>query len=366
MSDPRIQNMARVLTHYSLALQPGDRCRLRGPFVALPLLRELYREALSAGALVSYRITERDFAEIALKYGTSEQIGFVPEAMQHEIDELDADLNIWSETNTRQLSQIDPQRMALMQRANGSLTRRFMQRFVEGQLRWCGTLFPTEAHAQDAQMSLSEYEDFVYRACLLDQPDPVAAWRQVHASQQRIVEYLSERRHIQIVAPDTELEYRCAGRRWINCDGKVNFPDGEVFTGPIEDSVSGHVRFSYPSVYQGREAQDVRLTFREGRVVAATAASGQPFLEAMLNLDAGARVVGEAAFGLNDAVRDFTRNILFDEKIGGTMHLALGMANPETGSRNRSSLHWDMVCDLHQGEVYADGELCYKAGRFII
>lgn len=366
MSDPRIQKMAQVLTHYSLALKPGERFRLRGPVVALPLMRELYREALGAGALASYRVTERDFTEIVLKDGTPEQIEYIPESMQHEIDDLDADLNIWSETNTRQLSQIDPQRMALLQRANGSLTQRFMQRFVEGQLRWCGTLFPTEAHAQDAQMSLSDYETFVYRACLLDQPDPVAAWRRVHETQQRIVEYLNGCRHIRIVAPDTELEYRCAGRRWINCDGKVNFPDGEVFTGPIEDSVNGHVRFSYPSVYHGREAQDVRLTFRAGQVVAASAASGQPFLDAMLNLDAGARFVGEAAFGLNDAVRDFTRNILFDEKIGGTMHLALGMANPETGSRNCSSLHWDMVCDLHQGEVYADGELCYKEGRFVI
>ena len=366
MSDRSLQTMAQVLTHYALALKPGDRFRIRGPVVALPLMHEVYREALSLGALVFYRINERDFAETVLKYGTPEQIGFMPESMQHEIDALDADLNIWSETNTRQLSRIDPQRIALLQRANGALTQRFMQRFIEGQLRWCGTLVPTEAHAQDAQMSLRDYQDFVYHACLLDRPNPIAAWQQVHDTQQRIVEYLNTCRHIRIVAPDTELEYRCAGRRWINCDGKVNFPDGEVFTGPIEDSVNGHVRFSYPSVYNGREAQDVRLTFKDGQVVAATAASGQSFLDAMLNLDPGARVVGEAAFGLNEAVRDFTRNILFDEKIGGTMHLALGMANPETGSRNRSSLHWDMVCDLRQGEVYADGELCYTAGRFII
>jgi aminopeptidase len=365
MSDPRIQKMAQVLTHYSLALKPGDRFRLRGPVVALPLMREVFREAVQLGAHVFYRINERDFTEILLKDGTTEQLQFADHLLQ-EIDLVDADLNIWSETNTRQFSQIDPQRMALMQRANGAVSGRFMQRFLAGKLRWCGSLYPTEAHAQDAHMSLSDYEDFVYSACLLDEADPIAAWQRVHSSQQRIVEFLNTCRHIRIVAPGTELEYRCAGRTWINCDGKVNFPDGEVFTGPIEDSVNGQIHFTYPSVYNGREAQDVRLTFKDGKVVEATAASGQAFLDAMLDMDDGARFVGEAAFGLNPAIRNFTRNILFDEKIGGTMHLALGAANPETGSRNRSSLHWDMVCDLRQGEVYADGELCYSEGQFII
>lgn len=366
MADPRVEKLAQVITHYSLALKPGDKFRLRGPVQALPLLHEVYREAVRLGAFVLYRPYDRDATEILLREGSKEQIEYLPELVHQEIEYIDADLNIWSEGNTKQLSNIDPQLMALSQRATAPIMRRFMQRYAEGTLRWCGTLYPTEAHAQDAEMSLREYEEFVYRAGLLYEPDPIAAWKQVHETQQRIVDFLDRCQHIRIVAPDTEIEYRCAGRKWINCDGKENFPDGEVFTSPIEDSVQGHVRFTYPSVYSGREAEDVRLRFEDGKVVKATASRGQEFLDAMLGVDEGARILGEAAFGLNYGITRFTRNILFDEKIGGTMHMALGASYPESGGKNQSGLHWDMVCDLREGEVYADGELCYKAGRFII
>jgi aminopeptidase len=366
MADPRAQKLAHVLVNYSLALKPGDKLRLTGGVIALPLLREVYREAVHAGAFVIPRIADADFEEILLKNGSEEQLTFVSDLQTQEIEYIDASLMVWSDSNTKQLSNVAPERMALRRKAGAPLMKRFMERFGEGQLRWCGTLFPTEAHAQDANMSLGEYEDFVYGAGLLHEADPVAAWQQVHVEQQRIVDFLDGVEHIRIVAPDTEIEYRCAGRTWINCSGTENFPDGEVFTGPIEDSVNGHVRFTYPSVYGGREAEDVRLTFRDGKVIEATAARGQEFLEAMLNMDAGARYLGEAAFGLNYGIQQFTRNILFDEKIGGTMHMALGAAYPETGAKNESALHWDMVCDLRDSEVYADGELCYREGKFLV
>ncbi len=364
MADPRVQKLAQVLVNYSLAIKPGDKLRLSGGVIALPLLREVYREATRAGAFVIGRITDADFEEILLKDGSQEQLEFVSELQRQEIEYIDASLVIWSEKNTKQMSNVDPQRMALRRKAQQPLSKRFMERFTAGQLRWCGTLFPTEAHAQDANMSLSEYEDFVYGAGLLNDPDPIAAWQRVHAEQQRITDFLNGVEHIRVAAPDTEIEYRCAGRTWINCSGTENFPDGEVFTGPIENSVNGHVRFTYPSVYNGREAEDVRLTFRDGKVVDNAAARGQEFVEAMLNMDNGARYLGEAAFGLNYGIQQFTRNILFDEKIGGTMHMALGASYPETGGTNESGLHWDMVCDLHDAEVYADGELCYQNGKF--
>lgn len=363
--DPRVQKLAQVLTQYSLELKAGDKLALVGPINALPLLHALYREALTLGALPTYRITDEDFEEILLKHGTPEQIQYVNKSVMDEI-EGDKLLSIWSEDNTRQFSNVDQTRKALRKKARGPRMHRIMERYAEGTLRWNGTLYPTQAHAQDAEMSLSEYEDFVYGAGLLNEPDPIAAWQRVHDKQQRIVDFLNTRSHIRIVAPDTEIEYSCAGRTWINCSGKENFPDGEVFTTPVEDSVNGHVRFTYPSVYEGREAEDVRLTFKDGKVVQATAARGQDYLDAMLSLDDGARILGEAAFGLNYGITRFTRNILFDEKIGGTMHMALGAAYPETGGKNTSSLHWDMVCDLRQGEVYADGELCYREGKFII
>lgn len=366
MADPRVQKLAQVLVTYSLALKPGDKLRLSGGVISLPLLREVYREAVRAGAFVFTRINDAMFEEILLKEGSDEQLSFVSDLARQEVEYIDASLAVWSEANTKQLSNVDPARMALQRKAQQPLGKRFLERFTQGNLRWCGTLFPTEAHAQDANMSLSEYEDFVYGAGLLNEPDPIAAWQRVHTEQQRITDFLNGVQHIRVVTPDTEIEYRCAGRKWVNCSGKENFPDGEVFTGPIEDSVNGHVRFSYPSVYDGREAEDVRLTFRDGKVVDATAARGQEFLDAMLNMDAGARYLGEAAFGLNYGIQQFTRNILFDEKIGGTMHMALGASYPETGGTNESGLHWDMVCDLREGEVYADGELCYQHGKFKI
>jgi aminopeptidase len=215
-------------------------------------------------------------------------------------------------------------------------------------------------------MSLADYEDFVFRSCLIDQDDPAAGWRAVRDSQQHIVEYLMAHDEIHIVAPGTDVTYRVGGRTWINSDAKKNFPSGEVFTGPIEDSVEGHVRFSYPAIYNGREVEDVRLTFKAGKVVEASAERGEEFLQAMLDTDPGARFLGEVAFGLNYGIQRFTRNILFDEKIGGTMHMALGRAYPDTGGINQSAIHWDLICDLHEGEVYADGELCYQGGKFTI
>jgi aminopeptidase len=366
MSDPRVLKLAQVLVHYSLSIKAGDRVALRGPVNSLPLLYEVFNEAVRVGASVNYRITDPNFEELLLKTGSDEQLHMMPRSMMLEVEESDVLLAIWSEANTKQFSSVDPRRLATRKKALAPATQRMMQRYSEGQLRWSGTLYPTESHAQDANMSLRDYQDFVFSAGLLNEPDPIAAWRRVHDEQQRIVDFLNTCKHIRIVAPDTDIEYRCDGRAWINCDGKENFPDGEVFTGPIENSVNGHVRFTYPSVYNGREAEDVRLTFKDGQVVNASAARGQDFLEAMLNMDAGAKVLGEAAFGLNYGIDRFTRNILFDEKIGGTMHMALGASYPETGAKNESSLHWDMVCDLRQGEVYADGELCYKEGKFII
>jgi aminopeptidase len=290
----------------------------------------------------------------------------LPRPLVDESEFFDARLTIEASENTKSLSGVDPKRVALRQAALGGLGRRLMERSASGELRRCLTLFPTEAHAQDAEMSLAEYEDFVFDSCLLNLPDPAEGWRQVRAEQQRIVDYLMAHDHIHIVAPDTDIRYRVAGRTWINSDGKRNFPSGEVFTGPIENSVEGHVRFNYPAIYNGREVEDVRLFFKAGKVVEASASRGEDFLQAMLDTDPGARFLGEVAFGLNYNIQRFTRKILFDEKIGGTMHMALGRSYPDSGGKNDSAIHWDLICDLRDGEVTADGELCYRDGKFIV
>lgn len=366
MADPRLQKLAHVLVHHSLEIKPDDKFLLLSPAIAAPLAQEIYREAIRAGAHVTPSLTMERFQEIFLREASPEQLSHSSEYLNFCYNHFDVIFTIFAEENTKSLSAIDPKRIGMFRAARASASRRMMERSANGELRWGLTLYPTQAHAMDAGMSLSDYEDFVFNAGLLDQDDPIAAWNQVQVEQQRIVDFLMAHDEIHIVAPGTDLTYRVGGRTWISCYGKENFPDGEVFTGPIEDSVNGHVHFTFPAVYQSNEVEDVKLTFRDGKVVESSAGKGEAFLTGMLNLDAGARYVGEVAFGLNYGIKRFTKNTLFDEKLGGTMHMALGASYPETGGVNQSGLHWDMVCDLHEGKVYADGKLCYENGEFLI
>jgi aminopeptidase len=371
MTDPRHRKLAAVLTGYALGIKPGDRLLITSTPLAAPLIAEVYREALRAGAHPEVQLELEALRELALREGSDDQLRHLPQPRLWEADYYDAILRIGASENTMALGGIDPQRIALAQQGRSAVGARVLERTARRELRLTGTLFPTPAYAQQAGMSLAAYEDFVFAACLLDRDDPEAAWRALSAEWQRIADFLASRDEIRIAAPDTDLTYRVGGRTWVNSSGSNetgsrNFPSGEVFTAPHEDSVNGTVRFSYPAIYQGNVVEDVRLTFRDGRVTTATAARGQGLLEAMLDLDAGARMVGEVAFGLNDNIARFTSNTLFDEKIGGTMHLALGQTYPNTGGTNRSAIHWDLISDLREGRVYADGQLCYEAGRFTV
>jgi aminopeptidase len=366
MADPRHTRLAQVLVHYSLAIKPGEKLQLTASPLAEPLVKAVYREAVRAGAHVHPQIMLPQLREIFLREATDEQLTYISELDKLEVEYFDAELYIIADENTKNLSGIDPKRSAIRAAARQPLGQRQDEREVAGEYRWCVTLFPTQAHAQDAGLSLDEYADFVFNAGLLDQDDPVAGWLRVRDEQQRICDYLMKHDQIHIVAPDVDITYRVGGRTWVNADGRVNFPDGEVFSAPHEDSVNGAVRFTYPAIYGGNEVEDVRLVFRDGVVTESSASRGVDFLNAMLDMDAGARRLGEVAFGTNYGITRFTRELLFDEKIGGTMHMALGQSYGTCGGKNESGLHWDMVCDLTQGTVYADGELCYENGRFVI
>ena len=365
--DPRVEKLARVLVHYSLGLRRGQLVRIGGPALAASHIIAAYTEALRVGAHPTVRVSVDGLEEAYYKSATDEQLRFVSPLDIHETETLDAELRFLGAYNTRALTRVDPARMAVRREATRDLTRRFLERAGRNELRWCLTQASTQADAQEAEMSLGEYEEFVYTAGHLDQDDPVTTWREVEREQAEIIARLEKVRTLRIVGPDTDLTVSVAGRRWMNAAGKHNFPDGEVFTGPVEDATRGTVRFTFPAIYGGREVTDVRLTFKDGRVTAATAGKGETFLRAMLDIDAGARRLGEFAFGLNYNIRQFTRNILFDEKIGGTVHMALGAAYPETGGTNSSGLHWDMILDLRVdgAEVYGDGELVYKNGQFL-
>lgn len=366
MADPRVERMGMVLARYSLELRPGDLVTVDGSELAAPLLRSFYRAAVQAGAHVMVRVALSGLEEEMLRFGNDEQLAYRSPLSEREAELVTATLRIMAPSNTRALTMIPAARTAMLRAAGRSIMTRRMERAGRGELRWSLTLFPTQAGAQEAEMSLTDYEDFVYGACLLDQPDPIAAWRQVHDQQQLLCDLLATKRSLRVVAPGTDLTLSVAGRRWANSDGHRNFPSGEVFTGPVEDSANGHITYTFPAVYMGRAVEGVRLEFEAGRVTRATAQKGQELLDSLLAMDEGARYLGEFAFGTNAGIQRFTGNTLFDEKIGGTIHLALGSSYPETGGRNTSALHWDMVCDLRQaGEVYADNELIYRDGRFL-
>jgi aminopeptidase len=367
MSDPRVTKLADLLVNYSVELQPAQVVRIDGATVATALMTEIYRQAVRAGAHPRTRIEVEGLDVIALSESTDEQLMFVSEMDRFEVEQLDAIVTIWAERNTRSLSQADPRRVSRRISSRRELTKRYWERIDAGDAKWVGTRFPTEAHAQDAEMSLAEYEDFVYAAChVRADEDPVEHWRKVSVELNARARELETFRELRILGLDTDLRLNVDGRRWLAADGKLNMPDGEIFTSPLETETEGEIRFSFPAIFHGRGVEDVRLRFDGGRVVDAEAKTADDYLQSLLDMDEGSRILGEVSFGLNYEIDRFTRDILFDEKIGGTLHLALGSSFKKLGGQNDSGLHWDMICDLRaDGEVYADGELVWKAGRFL-
>ena len=366
MIDPRVERLGELLANYSLEVREGQVLRIDGFEVASPLALAVFRASLAAGAHPYVNLTLEGLTELLVEDGSEDQLTYISPVQWREIETIDALLTIWAETNTRSFTRADAGRHSRLIAAHRQLSNRRWDRISKGEMRWCGTLHPTHAHAQDADMSLEEYENFVFGACHTDKEDPASHWQEVAVSLAARAGELASVRELRIVGPDTDLRVGVAGRKWMAADGRYNMPDGEVFTSPLETETHGEIRYTFPAIFQGREVEDVRLRFDGGRVVAAQASHGNDYLQSLLDMDDGARVLGEVAFGLNYEIDRFTRNILLDEKIGGTMHLALGAGFQETGAKNSSGLHWDMICDLRdEGEVYADGELIWKAGSFL-
>lgn len=368
MHDIRIDRWAHTLVHYCLALKEGDNVSIHATSLAAPLVEAVYREILRVGANPLPFVTLEHLDEILLQEASPRQIEQSFQLVNAIAPHLDARLSILSDGNTKALTNVDPIRSAQRSQAYAKVRALMGAKEKErADFRWALTLYPTMAYAQDAEMSLHDFEEFVFEVCFLNDADPGARWRAVSVEQQRLVNWLVGHKKVHIVGPATDLHLSIDGRIFINSDGKRNFPSGEFFTGPVENSANGVIQFDVPSSYNGRAVEGVRLVFQEGKVVEASARQGQQYLENMLELDAGARYLGEFAFGNNPGVVRATRNTLFDEKMGGTVHLALGSSYPETGGRNQSSLHWDMVCDLRQqGEVWIDNELFLQNGKILV
>jgi aminopeptidase len=349
---------AALLCDWCLEAREGDQVLVGTTVPSMPLALAVHGALLHRGAWPLMRLAADALAESFYRHATDAHLdGFAPLELA-EAQLADAFLTIAAPTNTRALAAVDPKRIARAGRARAPIQEARLAS------RWCGTLWPTAAAAQQAGMSDDDYAAFVTRALFLDRPDPVHAWMELTRVQQRLVERLTPGREIRIEALDTDLRLRVDGRTWINSDGKHNMPSGEVFTGPLEDSANGTVRFTIPSSPRGVEVADITLTFAEGRVVSAKAQRGDKYLQTALETDTGARFLGELGIGTNVGIDRPTGSILLDEKMAGTVHLALGRSYPETGGTNQSALHWDMICDLRDGgRLSVDGETLSLTAR---
>ena len=367
MKDPRVEALAQILVRYSAKVQPGDVTVIQSSTIAEPLVMAIYEEVLRAGGHPVFNLTPEGAQASFLELASDEQLDFVAPPQRWGYEEADVRIVAMAEANTRALTRADPTKQSRAQKARKPLLDASMKRAAEGSYRWALTLFPTHAFAAEADMSLAQYEEFFYRACLAYDDDPVTAWERQSEEVRRLAAWAEGREEVHIQAPGTDLKLNVAGRHWVPCYGSHNMPDGEFFTGPVEDSVNGEVTFSFPAVYGGREVAGVKFRFEDGKVVDASADRGEAYLHQMLDTDPGARRLGELGIGTNYGIAEATKEVLLDEKLGGTVHLAIGASYPETGGVNDSAVHWDMVCDLRQGgSITVDGEELQRDGKFVV
>ena len=367
MRDPRAAGLAKILVGYSTRVKEGEVVSIDGESAAAPLLLAVYEEVLKAGAHPILNVSLEGQNAAYFKHASDAQLDWVAPTAEWLLENVDVRIAAMASANTRELSGVAPERQTRRRLATGELLGRAMERSAKGDFRWVYTLFPTNAYASEAEMSLADYEDFYYGACLADDPEPLTAWQRTSEETKRLCEWIQGREEVRVTAPGTDIRLGVAGRTFVPCDGRHNMPDGEFFTGPIEDSVEGEVSFHLPATIGGREVAGVKLRFEAGRVVEASAERGEEFLIGLLDTDDGARRLGELGIGTNYAIDRGTREVLLDEKIGGTVHMAVGKSYPETGGVNDSAVHTDLVCDLRLGgKLEVDGEAMQEDGEFLV
>jgi len=359
-----VEKLAKLATEYCLPVRKGKKIGIMGNAVATPLIQQLYKHVLLRGGHPIMEAEVDGLAELLYAHGSEEQITFVSPFDKFFMTEIEGIINVFAETNVKRLSGVPPEKIRKRRASQREIIDLYAKHVKIGGLSIIP--YPTEAFAQEAEMSLFEYEDFVAKACFLDKPDPVKEWTNLSKRQEKTVQILNKAENMRFVGEDTDLKLSVKGRTWINCDGHINMPDGEIFTGPIENSASGQIRFTYPGIYAGREIQDITLTFKNGKVVKAKSEKGEELLKQLLKADDGAKKIGEISIGTNVGINRFTKNMLFDEKMGHCMHMALGRSIAMSGGKNQSSIHWDILKDMKKGEIYADKRLIYEKGHFVI
>ncbi len=365
--DSMLAKYAQLLVRYCLSIREGERLYVSTTTLAEPLVREVWREALRAGAIVEVDMAFREKNRILYAEAGEAQLKYVSPAYKKAMEEFDAYLNIMAPFNLREDQNVDAGKVAIRREAMKDLGKTYSERTATRSLKRNLCQYPTLANAQEAGMSLEEYEQFVFGACRLFEEDPAAAWLEVRRSQQHIVDFLNKKETVRYLGEGIDISFSAKGRTWINSDGQTNMPSGEVYTSPVEDSVHGTVHFTYPIVHAGHEVEGVTLWVKDGRVEKWEAQRGKHLLDDVFHNVAGARHFGEAAIGTNYKIDRFTKNILFDEKIGGTVHMAIGQSYLQTGGKNQSPIHWDMIADMKNGgQIFADGEKIYEGGKFLL
>ncbi len=364
MLDRRVEKLANLCVQYSVNVKPKEKVVIRGSVKAAPLMTEIYKQCLLCDAY-PWLQPNLNIDYIFYKHAKDQQLKFVSPFDKFIYENMDVSINISCDPNPKDLTSIPPSKIKITRSSRREISEIFYKRVSENKLRWTLLPFPIASEAQEAAMAKTEYEDFVYGSCLVDKKDPIAEWKKIHKEQEKTCTKLNKATKIRILGEDTDLTLRTKERKWINCSGEKNMPDGEVFTAPVENSANGNIRFTYPGIYAGKEVEDITLTFKNGKVVKATAAKGEDLLKELLQIE-GANRIGETAIGTNYGINRFTKNMLFDEKIGGTVHMALGNSYPETGGKNKSAIHWDILKEMKKNaEIYTDNEVFYKNGKFL-
>jgi aminopeptidase len=367
MTNSILSRYAHLLVHYCMEVKKGDKVLINSTLLAEPLVREVFREAYAAGAaLVEYDLAFRERELLYLRNASSEALQTPPTLMRLGMETFDCYLHIRAPYNLRENAELPQEASTLRSLTLAPINKAYFERTADRRLKRNLCQYPTDASAQEAGMSLSDYEQFVFGACKLFHDDPAAAWLDVRQSQQRIADHLNRCQSVRYLGDGTDITFSTKGRKWINSDGQTNMPSGEVYTSPVEDAVNGRVHFSYPCIYQGNEVEGVTLWVKDGYIERWEARQGQAFLDHIFTLP-GTRRFGEAAIGTNYDIKRITKNILFDEKIGGSIHMAIGQSYLQSGGKNESPVHWDMITDMTDGgEIWADGEKIYESGVFLI
>ncbi len=369
MINPIYEKLAKIVVEYSLEIEKGHTVFITGPSLAKDLFQALNKEIILVGAhplivpgIDGIRVT-------FFKYASDEQLKYVSKTEELIFKEFDRLIEIRADFNTRRFSNVDSKKLSTFMGVPKRRELREIQdkRTLKGEFKWIVLAYPCNAYAQEANMDLISYADLVYKSLFLDKENPIDYWRKIQKKQDLIIDYLNNIKEIRVIGEDTDLLLSVEGRKWINCCGERNLPDGEIYTGPVEDSINGHIRFTYPGIYMGKEVEDIYLEFKDGEVIKATALKGEDILQEILKIE-NAKRLGEFAIGTNYGIKKFTKNMLFDEKLGGTLHCTLGLGFEKTGSTNKSAIHWDILKDMKTpgSKIIADNKVIYEEGKWKI